>query len=112
MSEDSLYRGADLCMARVGEKWSLLVVREVLAGNQKFSEIKDALGLSGDVLSDRLQQLVSRGILRRENYQEPGARPRDRYVATEAGTALVPVLEAMDAWGRVYGRESLNKEKS
>lgn len=93
-------------MANIGEKWSLLVVREVLDGRTKFSEIRSAIGLGTDVLSDRLQTLVQRGILRRESYQEPGSRVRERYLPTEAAQALVPVLAAMDEWGRRFGTGS------
>ncbi|SFK18490.1 DNA-binding transcriptional regulator, HxlR family [Amycolatopsis sacchari] len=108
-ASEGLYRGADLCIAQIGEKWSLLIVREVLAGNTKFSEIRAALGLSHDVLSDRLQTLVQRLILRRESYREPGSRVRERYLPTEAAEALVPVLRAMDEWGRRYGAEGRRK---
>ncbi|WP_399552841.1 winged helix-turn-helix transcriptional regulator [uncultured Leifsonia sp.] len=99
---------AELCIALVGEKWSLLIVREILAGRTKFSEIRQALRVSSEVLSDRLQLLVRQGILTRERYQEPGSRTRDRYVLTTAGEALLPVITAMGTWGQTYGHQTAN----
>jgi len=111
MTNVELLSEAELCIVLVGEKWSLLIVREILAGKSKFSEIRQGLRMSSEILSDRLQLLVRRGILIRETYREPGSRTRDRYVLTAAGAALLPVLTAMGDWGHTYGQQPVVGER-
>ncbi|MGY1770053.1 winged helix-turn-helix transcriptional regulator [Blastococcus sp. SYSU D00813] len=83
----------------VGERWSLLVVREVSLGLRRFDELEAATGASRTVLSDRLRRLVEAGVLAPRPYQLPGSRVRSEYVLTEAGYDLIPLLAAMSDWG-------------
>jgi len=83
----------------LGEKWTLLVVRDVRLGVTRFGDIKERLGVAPDVLADRLGKLVDLGVLERRSYREEGARARDEYVLTPAGEELAPVLAALQAWG-------------
>jgi DNA-binding HxlR family transcriptional regulator len=83
----------------LGQKWSLLIVREALFGRTRFSEFRERLGVAPDVLTDRLARLVDAGILDRRSYRDDGARERHEYVLTEAGLALRPVLAALVEWG-------------
>jgi DNA-binding HxlR family transcriptional regulator len=83
----------------VGEKWALLVVRDVQRGYTRFSELRSRLGVAPDVLADRLAKLVDFGVLERRAYRAPGERERDEYHLTAAGTELLPVLAALAAWG-------------
>lgn len=83
----------------LGQKWSLLIVREALAGRTRYAEFRARLGIAPDVLSDRLSTLVEHGILERRAYREAGERERDEYVLTDAGRDLTPVLVAMLDWG-------------
>lgn len=83
----------------LGEKWTLLVVREACWGRTRFSEFRDALGVAPDVLADRLATLVEVGVLERRPYREDGGRRRDEYVLTAAGDDLRLVLAALQAWG-------------
>ena len=85
----------------LGEKWTLLVVREAFRGSTRFSQFK-SLGLARDILSDRLATLVDCGVLERRGYRESGARERDEYVLTAAGRDLRPVLAALTAWGDAH----------
>ena len=84
----------------VGERWSLLIVRDVMNGNRRFGEIQSSLGVARNVLSARLQRLVEEGILERRAYQE--SPRRDEYVLTEKGLDLWPALIALLAWGDRY----------
>lgn len=86
----------------VGEKWSLLILRDVARGITKFSEIHDSLGCPKNLLSARLKTLVSAGILAKREYKEPGARLRSSYHLTESGADLLPVLIALQSWGRAH----------
>ena len=81
----------------VGERWSLLVVREVSLGNHRFSEIARGTGAPRDRLSARLNALVDAGVLERRPYST--APPRSGYHLTAAGRDLLPVLQALLQWG-------------
>jgi DNA-binding HxlR family transcriptional regulator len=83
----------------LGEKWTLLVVRDVRLGITRFSDIRERLGVAPDVLTDRLGKLVELGVLERRTYRADGARARDEYVLTAAGDELVPVLASLSEWG-------------
>jgi DNA-binding HxlR family transcriptional regulator len=82
----------------VGERWTILVVRDALLGIRRFEDFQARLGVSRAVLSDRLSRLVEHGVLERVRYQE---RPeRYEYTLTERGLALWPVVAALAEWGR------------
>lgn len=84
----------------VGERWTLLIVRNALQGTTRFDDFLAALGVSRNVLSVRLNGLVENGILRRVRYQE---RPeRFEYVMTPMGRALAPVIGSLMQWGDVW----------
>jgi DNA-binding HxlR family transcriptional regulator len=83
----------------VGERWTLLILREAFFGASRFAEFRDRLGVAPDVLSDRLATLVEFGVLSREPYREPGARSRFAYRLTPAGRELQVVLSALQQWG-------------
>ena len=84
-------------MAVIGERWTLLVLREAFLGVRRFEQIQRNTGIARNILADRLGTLVLNGILRRERYQE---RPeRHEYRLTEKGLDLYPVLLAVMDWG-------------
>jgi DNA-binding HxlR family transcriptional regulator len=83
----------------LGERWTLLVLREAFSGTTRFGAFKDALGVAPDVLADRLRTLVEAGVLDRVDYQEVGSRARAEYVLTPAGRELHVVLGALQQWG-------------
>jgi DNA-binding HxlR family transcriptional regulator len=86
----------------LGEKWTLLVVREAFFGRTRFAEFRERLGVAPDVLADRLATLVDIGVFARRPYREAGEREREEYVLTEEGRALLPVLGAFVQWGDEY----------
>jgi DNA-binding HxlR family transcriptional regulator len=81
----------------IGERWSLLIVRDVMNGNRRFSSIQASLGVARNVLSSRLQRLIDEDILERRAYQE--SPPRHEYFLTEKGLDLWPALIALMGWG-------------
>ena len=86
-------------LAVVGEKWSLLVLREAFLGVRRFADLQRNLGAPKAVLTDRLATLVEQGILRREPYQADGERRRHEYRLTPKGVDLHPTLVALMQWG-------------
>jgi len=84
----------------IGERWSLLIVRDVFNGNRRFGEMQSSLGVARNVLSARLQRLVDEDILERRQYQESPARYE--YFLTEKGLDLWPTLIALLNWGDRY----------
>lgn len=81
----------------IGDRWSMLVIREVIFGNHQFSQIARNTGAPRDRLTARLRSLVEAGVLERRPVSE-GAR-HEGYYLTEAGEDLRPVLRALLAWG-------------
>lgn len=91
----SIGRSLDL----LGEKWTFLIVREAWYGVGRFADLERKLGCARNLLADRLRMLVAEGILTTEPYREPGARTRQRYLLTDKGKELLPVLVALREWG-------------
>ena len=89
-------------MEVLGEKWTLVVLREVFSGVRRFDDMRVRTGVPRQVLANRLATLVAQGVLRREPYREPGSRLRHEYRLTPKGMDLWPVLVAVLAWGDRY----------
>jgi DNA-binding HxlR family transcriptional regulator len=87
-------------LAVVGERWSLLVMREVILGRRRFREIQRQTGVAPNILSDRLETLVGRGVLER---RAAGAEPAaPEYRVTAKGLDLLPVLIALARWADAH----------
>ncbi|GAA1143009.1 helix-turn-helix domain-containing protein [Kribbella jejuensis] len=99
-----LYEGQVCSIARalevVGDRWTLLVIREALMKTRRFEDFRTRLGIAHNVLSDRLARLVEAGVLERELYQ---TRPdRYEYRLTPQGLDLWPVVMSLLMWGDKY----------
>jgi DNA-binding HxlR family transcriptional regulator len=81
----------------VGERWSLLIVRDVMNGQRRFDELQKGLGVARNVLATRLQRLLDENILERRPYQR--SPERFEYFLTEKGLDLWPALIALLGWG-------------
>ncbi|MDO9353794.1 MAG: helix-turn-helix domain-containing protein [Solirubrobacteraceae bacterium] len=81
----------------IGERWSLLILRDAFLGVRRFDQFQSRLGISRNVLTARLQHLVEQGVLRREQYSE--RPPRSEYCLTSRGRDLYPVIMAMVDFG-------------
>lgn len=90
-------------LAVVGERWSLLALREVMFGERRFDQIARNTGASRDILTTRLRSLEAAGVLERRQYET--RPPRYEYVPTESGRALHTVLLALMEWGDRYATE-------
>ncbi len=81
----------------IGDRWTLLVLRDVFLGTRRFDEFQASLGISRHRLADRLAKLVKHGVLRRERYQD--RPPRFEYRLTERGHDLYGVIVTIAGWG-------------
>jgi len=81
----------------VGERWSLLILRELGFGVHRFQDIQVNTGAPRETLALRLRKLEETGVIERRRYSEHP--PRDEYVLTDAGRDLSPVLTALREWG-------------
>ncbi|MGW2569006.1 winged helix-turn-helix transcriptional regulator [Streptomyces sp. NPDC001537] len=86
----------------VGEKWTILILREVWYGSSRFGDFERVLGCPRNLLATRLRMLVEEGILAAETYKEPGSRSRPKYVITPKGMDLVPAVMGLLQWGDRY----------
>lgn len=81
----------------IGERWTLLILRDVFFGLRRFGDLQASLGIARNVLADRLNRLVDDGIVERVPYQEHPVR--HEYHLTAMGYDLLPVLLSMMTWG-------------
>jgi DNA-binding HxlR family transcriptional regulator len=87
-------------LEKVGEWWSMLILRDVGRGMSRFDELQQSLGIGSNTLSRRLKALVDQGLLERRKYSE---RPvRYAYVLTPVGKDFRPVLRALIKWGNKH----------
>lgn len=88
----------------VGERWSLLILRDAFHGIRRFDDFRHDLGIARNVLTERLKKLVDAGVLARRQYEMHP--PRYEYVLTQKGRDLLPVLLAMMKWGDRWGGDA------
>ncbi len=87
-------------LERVGEWWSILILRDAFQGKTRFDQFQKSLDIAPNILTRRLNALVESGLLERRSYQE--RPPRFEYVLTERGRDFRPVLWALLAWGNKH----------
>jgi DNA-binding HxlR family transcriptional regulator len=93
-------------LERVGDTWSLMILRDALHGLTRFDQFRRSLVVAPNILTDRLGRLVETGFLERRRYSEHP--PRDEYVLTERGRDFQPVLFALMAFGnRHFAKEGV-----
>src|SRR5574340_1113488 len=99
--------GTDNCSIQrtldvIGEKWTMIVLREVFNGVRRFDQIRRHTGISEPILSGRLRKLVDAGVLDTVPYRNSGSRTRHEYRLTDKGRDLYPILIALLQWGDRY----------
>lgn len=87
-------------LERVGEWWSILILRDCLQGLKRFDEFEKSLGIAPNMLTRRLSGLVAEGLLERRQYN--ARPPRFEYVMTEKGRDFAPVLATLLTWGNKH----------
>lgn len=85
----------------IGDKWKVLILRDLLPGTKRFGELKKSLGsVSQKVLTAQLRDMEANGLVSRKVYAE--VPPRVEYSLTDLGQSLQPILDAMQDWGKGY----------
>lgn len=85
----------------IGDKWKVLILRDLMPGTKRFGELKKSIGsLSQKVLTAQLRTMEDSGLLTRTVYSE--VPPRVEYTLTELGQSLKPILDSMQSWGEDY----------
>ena len=88
-------------LSLIGDKWKVLILRDLLPGTKRFGELKKSIGsVSQKVLTAQLRDMEENGLVNRKDYAE--VPPRVEYSLTELGQSLKPILDAMWNWGEGY----------
>ena len=91
----------DTTLSLIGDKWKVLILRDLITGTKRFGELKKSIGtVSQKVLTAQLRDMEENGLVHRKVYAE--VPPRVEYSLTELGQSLQPVLDAMRNWGEDY----------
>lgn len=85
-------------LGRVGDGWSMLILRDASLGMTRFDQFRTSLGIAPNILTRRLKALTEDGLLAKRRYSE--RPPRDEYLLTEAGRDFLPVLHVIGEWAR------------
>jgi len=89
------------CLNFISDKWKILIIRDLLTGTKRFSELKKSLApVTQKMLTQQLRQMENDGIIHREVY--PVVPPKVEYSLTELGRSLEPVIEVMKKWGQEF----------
>lgn len=95
----------DRTLQLIGNRTSLLLVREAFYGVTRFDRLWKRVGVTEAAAAQRLRELVAAGVLEKQPYREPGQRTRSEYVLTPAGHDLVPVVLGLLQWGADHAAE-------
>lgn len=91
----------EITMGLIGDKWKVLIIRDLLTGTKRFGELKKSLnGITQKVLTNNLREMEASGLVNRKVYAE--VPPRVEYSLTETGWSLKPILDSMVVWGNSY----------
>lgn len=96
-------------LSLIGDKWKVLILRDLLGGTKRFSQLKRSIGnVSQKVLTAQLRDMEQKGLITRRVYAE--VPPKVEYTLTETGYSLKPVLDAMSEWGSKYKQEKAGRQ--
>lgn len=91
----------EITMGLIGDKWKVLIIRDLLTGTKRFGELKKSLfGITQKVLTNNLRQMESSGLILRKVYAE--VPPKVEYSLSDTGWSLKPILDSMVEWGNEY----------
>lgn len=91
----------EITMSLIGDKWKVLIIRDLLTGTKRFGELKKSLsGITQKVLTNNLRQMEASGLILRKVYAE--VPPKVEYPLSDTGLSLKPILDSMVEWGNEY----------
>ena len=91
----------ELTVWLIGDKWKILIIRDLLTGTKRFGELKKSLNnITQKVLTNKLREMEASGLVKRKVY--PEVPPRVEYSLTDTGLSLKPILDSMVEWGNNY----------
>ena len=91
----------EVTMGLIGDRWKILIVRDLLTGTKRFGELKKSVtGITQKVLTSHLRDMEASGLVKRKVYAE--VPPRVEYSLTKTGLSLKPILDSMVKWGNEY----------
>lgn len=91
----------EITMSLIGDKWKVLIIRDLLTGTKRFGELKKSLsGITQKVLTNNLRQMETSGLILRKVYAE--VPPKVEYSLSDTGLSLKPILDSMVEWGNEY----------
>lgn len=97
----------EMTLQLIGNKWKVLIIRDLLGGTKRFSELKKSVtGITQKVLTSNLRDMEESGLVERTVY--PEVPPRVEYTLTDTGYSLQPILDSMTQWGTAYKENVLN----
>ena len=114
MSEQKSVKDLPACpvettLTLIGDKWKVLILRDLMPGTKRFGELKKSIGsVSQKVLTAQLREMERSGLLTRTVY--PEVPPRVEYTLTETGYSLKPILDSMVVWGINYKEKAAAME--
>lgn len=100
MKETTLCPRLSNAMDLLGKRWTALILYQLLSGPKRFNEIESSMPISGRLLSERLKELESQGLVTREVYSEVPVRVE--YTLTDKGSALRQVIEGIEQWSQQW----------
>lgn len=107
MSNDTIRCPVETTLSLIGNKWKVLIIRDLLDGTKRFGELKKSVGtITQKVLTTNLREMEDAGLLIRKVYAE--VPPRVEYTLTELGESLRTVLDSMVIWGNHYKKINKN----
>ncbi|EDS72605.1 helix-turn-helix transcriptional regulator [Anaerofustis stercorihominis] len=108
MSKDLPACPVETTLMLIGNKWKVLIIRDLINGTKRFGELKKSIGtISQKVLTSNLRDMEESGLIKRKVYAE--VPPRVEYSLTKTGKSLKSVIDSMIKWGNTY-KQSVNKE--
>ncbi len=106
MTQPTICPKFEKAISLLSQKWTALVIYQLLSGTQRFNEIQSAIGISGKVLSDRLKDLEKQGIIKREVI--PDTPVVIKYSLTEKGYSMKPIIKDIESWSQQWFKEEGN----
>ncbi|MDQ0229127.1 winged helix-turn-helix transcriptional regulator [Metabacillus malikii] len=100
MKQPAICPKFEKAISLLSQRWTALVIYQLLLGTQRFNEIQSAIGISGKVLSERLKDLETQGLVKREVI--PATPVIIEYSLTEKGQSMQPILKTIEDWSQTW----------